>query len=202
MNITRSLTPHDALRAMVKQTLRHHERHEWNLQGFGMLRTYLEDGWRLHVWNDDYMVPGVTLMHDHPWHFDSLLIAGGLANQRYCIAEEEEGGPATHMMRTITPGIGLATIRVDAVRIEIAGPREVYLADEIYHQDAHEIHVSTPFPGTITLVRRERVGEDVARSFHPLDKEWVSAEPRQATAEEVREICTHSLDTWFAKARP
>jgi hypothetical protein len=192
-------TAETALRAMVKHVLQHSEHHEWTLQGFGMLRTYLDDGWRLHVWHSDYSVPGVTTIHDHPWHFESLIVAGILLNQRFELVSTGIA-PATHMMRTIKPGIGLKVLEHDQhVQIRPAGQREIYLAGERYHQSANEIHESMPLPGTVTLVRRERVGDDVARSFYPAGEQWVSGEPRAATAEEARAICAFSLSQWFGE---
>ncbi len=188
-----------ALRALVKHTLKNPDRHRWTLQGFGMLRTYLDDGWRLHVWDHAYAVPEVTVMHDHPWHFDSLIVAGMLSNQRFRMEPMPDKAGATHMMRTIKPGIGLRTLAEDQpVRIRPARQAETYLAGEVYHQQANEIHVSSPQAGTITLVRRERVGEDVARSFYPITGEWVSGEPRDATYAEIRTICGRSLERWFS----
>lgn len=186
----------DAARALVMQTLTEPRRHEWTLQGFGMLRTYLPDGWRLHVWNDAYQVPGVTLLHDHPWHFESLVIVGCLMNQRY--HEGDRMQPATHMQRTIKPGIGLQVLEDDKpVVLQATGAAETYLEGEIYAQRADEIHSTRAMPGTVTLVRRTRVGADVARSFYPANGQWVSGEPKVATADEVLAICGQSLKTWF-----
>lgn len=187
-----------ALLAMVKHVLQNPDRHEWTLQGFGMLRTYLDDGWRLHVWHNEYAVPGVTTMHDHPWNFDSLVVAGVLVNQRYQLIRAGHR-PPTHMMRTIKPGIGLKVLEEDEpVQIRPVGEREVYLSGDRYRQLANEIHISTPFPGTVTLVHRQRVGDDVARTFYPCGESWVSGEPRAATAEEAQSICAFSLSQFNA----
>ena len=55
----------------------------WSLQGFGMLRLYLTKEIRLHVWDTAYQVPNVSLLHDHPWDFTSVVIAGCMENRLY-----------------------------------------------------------------------------------------------------------------------
>src|SRR5258708_2352757 len=56
---------------------------EWSVQGFGMLRTYLDEQhtYRLNIWTDELASPGVSLIHDHPWHFHSWILAGKLTNE-------------------------------------------------------------------------------------------------------------------------
>lgn len=50
---------------------------------------------------------------------------------------------------------------------------------------------------TVTVMKKDPTGDESARVFWPEGSEWVSAEPRRATAEEVRAITQHALQRWF-----
>ena len=77
-----------AMRAMVHTILADAQMHRWTIQGFGMLRMYIPapnnpKRFRLNLWNSALAVPGVSIMHDHPWDFDSWVINGNFRNVRY-----------------------------------------------------------------------------------------------------------------------
>jgi hypothetical protein len=184
--------------ALVLDCLQNWRTRQWQLQGFGMLRTYLPNDVRLHVWSGLFAIPGVTTIHDHPWDFDSLVVAGRLHNTRFHAFKRLPDMPApnAYMMRSIKPGVGLQVIADDAPVWLRKCATETYEAGSTYRQAANEIHESRPEDGTVTLVHRRRVGADVARSFYEADKGWVSAEPREATEHEARAIIEHSLATW------
>lgn len=186
-----------AAKIFAKDMLQNPGRYEWSLQGMGMLRTYLPDWCRLQVWDTRHAFPGVSVIHDHPWHFDSLVLGGIVRNYRYKI----ESVPiirATHMVRTIQPGVGLKVLAEDSpVYLADAGTDVVY-AGQVYQQRADEIHASNPEIGTVTLIQRERVGADVARTFYPIGSEWGTAEPRPATRAEIKTITEYALRRWFA----
>src|SRR6266702_4521226 len=80
----------------------------WQLQGMGMFRLYLTKEWRLHLWDDRFKVPNVTMIHDHPWDFDSYILAGKLTNQVY---QKVPNCAWSHREETIVcgPGGGLCT---------------------------------------------------------------------------------------------
>jgi hypothetical protein len=40
---------------------------QWTVQGLGMLRTYLPDNARLHIWNPALKFEEVSEHHTHPW---------------------------------------------------------------------------------------------------------------------------------------
>lgn len=194
-----------AAKAMAEFILRNAGLFRWELQGFGMLRCYLPGDTRLQVWDRTFAVPNVTSIHDHPWHFDSLIVAGELENERFTECKPWAKDPvATHMKRSIVPGIGLRRAgsgEDEPVRlVPKAGAPERYTAGMVYRQRADEIHESRPARGTVTVITRERVGADVARSYYPAGTEWVSAEPRLATAAERDAIIGHSLERWFGSA--
>lgn len=56
-----------------------------------------------------------------------------------------------------------------------------------YEQRARDIHASYPEDGTVTIISRHfHENTEHARVFYPIGTEWVSAEPRPATYEEVQ----------------
>ena len=71
-------------------TIMQDDRRSWTVQGFGFLRTYFGPPnapkmYRLNLWDHHFTVPNVSTIHDHPWDFTSVIVAGEFANQRYNI---------------------------------------------------------------------------------------------------------------------
>lgn len=159
--------------------------HEWTLQGFGMLRLHINGEYRLNLWDSRYRVPDVSMMHTHPWNFTSLVVSGCLINTRYT---KGTLGDVRYHRGLIKPGPGGGKLQTFSDAHLFAEYSEVYHSGEFYCQRHDEIHVSEPHDGTITLNRRVRTGEDVAEVFWRYGSEWVSAEPRIATVDEVLDI--------------
>lgn len=160
--------------------------HEWTVQGFGMLRTYLDPDkrWRLNVWHSGLAVPNVSIIHDHPWDFNSLILAGEFYNTRY--TNDVLNSPATHMVQRIRTGEGGGPEGEPVSVALLAHPREIYWAGDIYSQKAEEVHASSYADGTVTLNdRTRRPDPDHALVFWPFGEEWVDAEPRAATRKEI-----------------
>lgn len=187
--------PIEATRSLAMSILMSPNDRDWTLQGFGMLRTYLPGDVRLHVWDSRYRVENVSLIHDHPWDFESLIVAGQITNTRYQIC-----GPAygqKFMCREIRPGEGLVPLTTDRPCVLSANPPEILAVGNRYRQRANEIHASEHVDGTVTIVQRRRVGEDKARVFFHEQLGFVSAEPRKATVDEVYTICKQALEMHF-----
>lgn len=185
-------------KAMVRKILEGALQFQWSLQGLGMLRLYLSDEIRLHVWDDRFEFAGASPMHTHPWFFQSTVIAGKLLNLTY---ERDEGG-VPYNCATIRCGSGGGLVsEPETVRLRDCRPA-VYGAGESYEQQPYEIHISRPARGTVTLVERHFY-EDVnhALVFWDVGTEWGSAEPRPATADEISAIVRYSLSRWFEPAR-
>lgn len=168
---------------------RAHER-EWTTQGLGMLRTYLDRDkvWRLNIWHDAFRIPGVSTIHDHPWHFDSWVLAGLFKNQRMRITGHRDVGMEMNYF-TIRTGVDHDPAK-DRGKVEacnlISGVVEEYHAGDYYHQDASEIHETTYLNGAVTINRRTRIGTgEHARVFWPRNEEWVDAKPKIATPEQI-----------------
>lgn len=173
----------------------------WTLQGLGMLRLYLTDdkSVRLHVWDDRHAFPGASEMHTHPWDMKSTVLSGTVENIRYSECHPQCIPPAgsPYCRQSIFCGEG-GGLEGDPIAIGIVPfSPELYLRGDSYQQSAGEIHVSRPTLGAVTLVERSFRGDvDHAYVYWPADTEWVSAEPRPATLEEVREILSTALGGW------
>jgi hypothetical protein len=203
---------------VARHILEHAQDFEWSLQGFGMLRFYLTQELRLHVWDSRYRVENVSGIHTHPWHFDSTVLCGRVEQYRYICDPGYDylrigphgtpdsksknfdqylikAGMGGHLDSepspvTLTPGWDY----LDGSRLEVIE------AGQMYSQHSDEIHLSLPEDGTVTIVQRklaDRGSPDHAFVFVPAGEEWVSAEPRMATPDEVKNITRHALERWF-----
>lgn len=180
--------------------LEHPERHEWSLQGFGMLRTYLSPDLRLHVWDPDYRTPSVSDIHDHPWHFESIVLSGIIENRRYRVFHPHDALPPSHHRGRIMCGPNPTEHGAkDVTEVRLAQWCEgVYRAGDVYRMRADELHASLPSPGAVTLIQQTKADKDPERAYvyWPIGSGWVSAEPRPATSEEVQRITRRALDSW------
>lgn len=172
---------------------------DWSLQGLGMFRMYLSKKVRLHVWAPSkFAVENVSTIHTHPWDFTSTVIAGTITDVIY--GEEHTtmtGQKPTHSKQQIVcgPGGGISS-EPRATNLFLRG-RSVFKERQYYQRRANEIHESRPVDGTITIIEREfHDDSEHAYVYFPFCKEWVSAEPRPATSDEVgamKEIAARSL---------
>jgi hypothetical protein len=193
------------VRALVRTVLMDDSR-EWTVQGFGFLRTYFgppdnPKRFRLNLWNSDFTVPNVSTIHDHPWDFTSLVVAGEMENRRYYMRREPVAGVSlrapTHSYTTIRTGVGGGLIKAEPQHcVLVPFSRESYSPGDTYAQRASEIHETKFKDGSITL--NERIGDtEMARVFWPFGTSWVDAIPRPATQFEVDRTVNASLVEWF-----
>lgn len=198
---THTFTTHSLVKPLVRSIIEHPFDHEWSLQGFGMLRTYLDSkDLRLHIWDSRFKVADVSELHTHPWNFHSYVVSGEVKNRRYTknpadsilIGIAEAG---VYREQEILCGEGgHETDRSREVAL-VPGRLERVFENDHYSQLAHEIHRSEPVDGTVTIIAREFLDDDDhAFVYVPQDQEWVSAEPRPATREEVGEICAKAFE--------
>lgn len=195
------------LKPLVANVLQDNRRN-WTAQGFGFLRTYFGPAdapkkFRLNLWHSCFTVPGVSTIHDHPWDFTSVIVAGQFENQRYFMPRDmvryhNTGGiEVTHAFTTIKTGEGGGLEKEPVAYCRLV-PREPehYLPGDVYHQRASEIHETKFKDGAVTL--NERVGDtEHARVFWPFGTDWVDAIPRPATRDEVAFAVLGSLREWF-----
>jgi hypothetical protein len=181
------------VKSLVRPILQNPHGLDWSLQGFGMLRLYLGGNRRLHIWDERYANEGVSEMHTHPWDFRSLVVAGEVTNIRYM-----KDGDIPFFEQTIRCGEGGGLVDGPQRAWLRALDSETYTEQETYTQEASEIHVSHPLSGTVTIVKRTfKSDTEHAYVYWPIGYEWVTAEPRPASATEVRAITENALERWF-----
>lgn len=184
------ITHHDALKSMARFVLENHSKFEWSLQGLGMLRLYLPDNARLHVWDTRFAFPGASPVHDHlQWGLTSTVIVGRIINFRY-----KQGQGLPYHWATFKAGYGTSQIHEPKTTLLERGNAEVYRPGDVYHQEPDEIHESVPYIGTVTIMQKHPTADgESARIFWPYGTPWGSAEPRAATSDEVHNICQQAL---------
>jgi len=180
---------------LVRQILATAFAHVWTLHGFGMLRLPLPDNVRLHIWDDRYRVPNVSMIHDHlQWGFESLVVSGHLINHRY--AENNSGKGKPYEVMVIKPGADAYAKSEPKTMLLEETEIEVLHAGMTYSQAPSEIHRSEAANGTVTLMQRYLTDDDSARVFWEAGTNWVDAKPRMATYSEVNDIVSTALG-WF-----
>jgi hypothetical protein len=184
-------------------TIMQDDRRSWTVQGFGFLRTYFGPPnapkmYRLNLWDHRFTVPNVSTIHDHPWDFTSVIVAGEFANQRYNMTRHAGSSfEPTHAFTTIKTGEG-GGLEKSAYGACVLEPRyeELYEPGDVYGQRADEIHETKFVDGSVTL--NQRTGDtEHARVFWPWGTHWVDAMPRPATAEEVSAAVSNSIRRYF-----
>lgn len=190
---------HPIIKDLVKMILQKADQFRWSLQGFGMLRLYVGENHRVHVWDNSYAVPDVSELHTHPWDFKSLIVGGRIRNTIYEETDLHEGDGDCYSRQVIKCGPGgCLTGASMPVRLKQKSV-QLYIEGDEYQQSAEEIHRSQPQPGTVTMITRTfKEDVDHAKVFWPKDKQWVSAEPRDATPDEVKKITQFALERWFS----
>lgn len=173
------------LKALVKKVLLAPQHSTWQVQGLGMLRTYITKEVRLHIWHDSFQVPGVSTLHTHPWAFTSHVVNGALWNMLFDVHPSAKKPPNHHKaLLKCGPGGGLEAAATPVRLVQVAS--NVHLPGTYYYQDSSQIHETKARNGTVTLVERYfREDEEHAYVFWPIDSNWVSAEPRLASEAEI-----------------
>jgi len=172
--------------------------HKWQVQGLGMLRTYLDANTRLHIWHSKLNYCDDSGWHTHPWDFSSFVVAGKITNRRFLKRVEGEflgeseppfrasgaWTPFTEQHIICGPG-GCAMSEPKPVYL-FEAMRTEHTAGETYGQRADEIHTTETVDGSITIITRKTVHEDgSANVYFPRGSEWSSAEAREATQDEI-----------------
>lgn len=170
---------------------------DWSLQGFGMFRAYLSHHTRLHLWDSRFAIPGVSVIHDHPWDFHSCVVAGQIENRMWW-QQSTRFYPATHMIQSLVCGPGGGPVGEPVEVALLRGTTSTWKEGDVYSEQWDWLHESVPEDGTVTLVTRKfRRDTEHANVCWPIGEEWVSAEPRPATPREVEAAIDRSLERWF-----
>lgn len=187
--------------ALVKSILQRWQSYEWTVQGFGFIRTKLEDVGRIHVWDSKLAVPKVSTMHTHPWPLHSTIISGELLNQRFVPLPKgkEHGLPYLHSRIATGEGGGLIGEPEPVWLVPTDDRAEFYWPGCRYEQRPEELHRSIPQDGTVTLLERPQGPPlEEASVYWPRGTSWVSAEPKKAEAWQVQPVVEYALARWNA----
>lgn len=172
--------------------------HKWSLQGFGMLRMYLSETERLHIWHSKFKTKDVTTIHGHPWDFTSNIIAGKIRNTIYSIVTEYDLRTTTFDEQTIIcgpTGCDVGPKRPVFLRVK---SRSAYIRGESYSQKTNEIHDTSYVDGTITVVKRTFLEDtEHARVYIPVGEKRVDAKPREAAREEIECMTKFALEGYL-----
>lgn len=190
------------MKLVVKKLLENPLAYHWELKGLGMIRTYLDKNNKIHVWDSRYRIPNVSLTHEHPWSFDSYIVAGELHQTRLKLLSTDVKPGQPYMRNTVQCGPGGRLLNEPTLVKLLPGREEIYIEGESYHQHFDEIHQSRPVDGTVTIVTRTSYnGEEepmrAAPVYWPAGEEWVSSEPLMATPVKIKDICDAALARWF-----
>jgi len=175
-------------------------RGDWSIQGLGMLRLYLDEQHveRLHVWSDMARYDQVSELHTHPWDMLSVIVAGHIRQERFVAFERRMGQKSSHMRQMIQCGEGGGPIGIPDDVLLREMPSEDYAEGDQYVQYWWEIHRTRPADGSVTIITRQFTDDpDHAYVFWPIGQEWVTAEPRLATKDEILRITNNALVKWF-----
>lgn len=172
----------------------HNEVNRWSYQGFGMLRYYLAPDWRLHIWDPDRAVDGVSTVHTHPWSATSHVLSQGMADIQYRWVSDP-GGDTARQRILCGEGGGLKGDSEFGRLVRFSGSVMTLSPGATYSFSADTIHRSVPDRGAVTLLQRIFSDDsDHADVFFNRRAGWGSAEPRPATPEEVEHFQALALD--------
>ena len=184
--------------ALVKAILGQHGAYKWTRQGFGFLRTKIENVGRIHIWDSRFRAPNMLSdIHTHPWPLCSTIISGELINQRFETVPAQEELPYIRSCLKTGEGGGLIGESSDVGLLALAP--EFYKAGQTYNQLPQEIHRTIAVDGTVTLlVRPQGPPLEEALTFWPRGLLWQSAEPKEAADWEVSQAVGLALSRWSA----
>jgi hypothetical protein len=187
--------------ALVRSILERWVNFEWTTQGFGFVRTKIQDVGRIHIWDSRVRTFHVSDIHSHPWPLKSTIISGELINCRYVRRDDRavpfrlKGSPMVHSRIATGEGGGLVG---DWETIELFGCQpEQYIPGDEYTQRPDEIHRTIAADGTITLLERPQGPPlEEASVFWPVGASWVSAEPKKPELWQLDTIVSYALARW------
>lgn len=167
---------------------------DWRAHGIGFMKAYLDPArlQRINVYHEMLAVPGISIMHDHPWGLFSYIRAGRLTNVRWHRTHKRQRG-ATLFSEGIINCADYKGIEGKPVAVWLSRERpEVYHAGDFYNQRPEEIHETSAVNGTITLLTRTIAQDGRARIFWPEGKEYGDA-TRNLSEDEIYRIAADAL---------
>lgn len=190
---------HAPLKRAVQSILEHSQDYKWSVSGLGMLRTYLDEETRIHIWDSSLLVPGVTLLHTHPWSFESVVIAGSIQDHRMT---KLKGGPISdrglYDEYYIRCGAG-GGVKDEPRKVRLyAQASRAYGDGHRYEHDPEDIHCTGFQEGSVTMVKRKfREDRDSAYVYAPAGEPFGNANSHPVSGLEALRIIRRSLHAWF-----
>ena len=171
--------------------------YEWEVQGLGMLRTYLNKDTRFQIWNKDLIVDGVTDIHTHPWDFISVILQGKITNHIYKEYPEQVNKSKKYFRCLINTGEDAYVKEKNEVYL-LKCDKNTYTSGNFYIHKKHVPHKIKFKDGTITVLNKfNKNGEDKksseAYTYVKNGKDWVSAMPRPAKEHEIHDTIKKAL---------
>ena len=178
---------------LIKKILENAQYYDWSFLGLGMFRLHLSDEVRMQVWIESAQTKNVSLIHDHLWDFKSEVISGQITDHCY----HEYSGVANYNKTEVLCGLHETGHNMPDIKTPVClglTSSPCYRAGNAYSKRAEELHHTEFESGTITIIKREfRNDRATAKLYYPIDEEFVSAEPRSATTEEINSMAAEAL---------
>ncbi len=120
--------------------------YKWSVQGFGMLRLYIRKIGRLHIWDSRLRYPNVSMIHNHSWDLESVVVSGRLVNTRFTSVTNFppntylESGIAEYEGKRLITGYDTKDVESLGVVKLFQWTPEIYFPNSVYSQNASEIH--------------------------------------------------------------
>jgi len=166
----------------------------WRAHGIGFMKTYLDPGkvQRLNVYHEIFRVPGISVMHDHPWGLFSYIRAGRLTNERWH-RTHKKAKMAVLMNEGVINCADYKGIEGKPTIVPLVKERpEIYHAGDFYRQDPDEIHETSAIDGTVTLLTRTVGSTGHAHIFWSQGQEYGDAS-RNLSEDEVYKAAAVAL---------
>ena len=189
----------DMQSALVLSILKSWQAYEWTVQGFGFIRTKIENVGRIHIWDSRLAIDLVSTVHNHPWKLQSTIISGELINQRFRLLPGGRAGMLPYWSQTLKTGEGGGLVgEAEMISLEPLST-EFYGTGNMYSQEAQEIHRTMAQDGTVTLLQREQGPPlEETLTFWPSGTVWVSAEPKVLADYLISQTVNYALQLWNA----
>ena len=170
-------------------------KYEWTISGLGMLRLSLSPTLRLNIWDERLIEPGVSLIHNHPWHFQSVVILGFVVNAKYGVFKDAREVNYRMVGCGANPNDGTNLGPIEVCHIAETHVAEYYESDA-YAMNASEIHKLEPLDGSVTLISKIPQIEPTewAMVFWPVHEPWGDARIREARPDEITSIIDSTLE--------
>ena len=190
--------------------------YEWEVQGLGMLRTYLNKDTRFQIWNKDLIVDGVTDIHTHPWDFISVILQGKITNHIYKEYPEQVNKSKKYFRCLINTGEDAYVKEKNEVYL-LKCDKKTYTSGNFYIHKKHVPHKITFKDGTVTVLNKFNKNEECEKYIKYTDNhitvlgqeksseaytyvkygnEWISAMPRPAKDYEIYDTIKKALECY------